>query len=72
MTKTLEQAIERLRQMPEERQDMLARLLLHEMEQDDLWNCTTEKYADKLKGLVENVLAADDRGECESLDPDKL
>ena len=72
MTKTLEQAIERLRQMSEERQDMLARLLLHEIEQDDLWNYTTEKYEDKLKGLVENVLEADDRGECEPLDPDKL
>jgi hypothetical protein len=72
MTKTLEQAIERLRQMPEERQELLARLLLHEMEQDDLWSRTTEKYADKLNELVKDILAADDRGECEPLDPDKL
>jgi regulator of sirC expression with transglutaminase-like and TPR domain len=66
MTKTLEQAIERLRQMPEERQEMLARLLLHEMEQDDLWSRTTEKYADKLTAFVNDVVEADRRGEADA------
>jgi hypothetical protein len=72
MTKTLEQAIERLRQMPEERQDSLAQLLLHEIEEDERWQRTTEENADKLRGLVDEVLEADRRGEREPLDPDRL
>ena len=72
MTKTLEQAIERLRQMPEDRQDSIARLLLHEIEQDELWVCSTEALAGKLQGLIDDVLQADRRGECEPLAPDQL
>jgi hypothetical protein len=72
MTKTLEQAIERLRQMPAERQDSLAQLLLHEIEEDERWQRSTEQNPDKLGRLVRDVLEADWRGECEALDPDRL
>jgi hypothetical protein len=72
MTKTLEQAIERLRQMPEERQDLLARLMLHEIEEDERWQRSTETYAAQLQGLVNGVLEANDRGECAPLDPETL
>lgn len=72
MTKTLEAAIERLRQMPAERQDSLAQLLLHEMEEDERWQQSTERNAEKLRGFVNEVLEADRRGECEPLDPDRL
>lgn len=68
----LEHAIERLRQMPEDRQDLLARLMLHEIEEDERWMLSTEVNAGKLRGLVQEVLEAEDRGECESLDPDQL
>jgi len=34
MTDTLQKAIEQLQQMPEERQELLARQVLHEIEQD--------------------------------------
>jgi len=72
MTDTLQKAIEQLRQMPEERQDSLARLVLHEIEQDLLWAQSTEKHSGKLGKLVDDVLAADDRGECKPLIPDEL
>ena len=72
MTKTLENAIERLQQMPADRQDSLARLLLHEIEEDERWTRSTAVRADRLEGLVAEVLEADRRGECESLDPDQL
>jgi hypothetical protein len=72
MTKTLEQAIERLRQMPEDRQDAIARFLLQEIDEDERWMHSTEAHADKLKGLVVDVLEADRRGECEPLDPDQM
>ena len=72
MTKSLEQAIERLRQMPDERQDLLARLVLHEIEEDERWTRSTESHADKLQGLVQDILEAERRGECELLDPEQL
>jgi len=68
MTDTLQKAIEQLQQMPEERQDLLARLVLHEIEQDRQWTQSTEANAGKLKGFVDDILAADERGECEPLE----
>lgn len=72
MTDTLQKAIEQLQQMPEERQDSLARLVLHEIEQDQLWAQSTEKHTDKLGNLVDDILAADERSECKPLIPDEL
>ncbi len=72
MTDTLQKAIEQLQQIPEERQDSLARLLLHEIEQDRQWSQSTEAQAGKLRRLVDDVLAADGRGECEPLIPDEI
>ncbi len=73
MTKALEAAIERLKTLPEVEQEFYARMLLDELEADDAaWDKTTAKHADKLERLAEEVVAADDRGECESLDPDSL
>ncbi len=72
MTDTLQKAIDQLKQMPEERQDLLARLVLHEIEQDRLWTQSTDAHAEKLKGFVADILTADERGECEPLNPDEL
>jgi hypothetical protein len=72
MSELTEHAIERLRQMPEERQNLLARLVLHEIEEDERWMKSTDSNADKLQGLIDRVLESDDRGECEPLDPDRL
>ncbi len=58
--------------MSEDRQDALAQLLLHEMEEDERWQKSTAKHEDKIQGLVQDVLEAERRGECESLDPDNL
>lgn len=59
MTKALEQAIERLKQMPENQQDALAQLLLHEIEEDERWQQSTSAHAEKLKGFVKNILEAE-------------
>ena len=72
MSHTLEIAIERLREMHDDRQEQFAQLLLHEIEEDQRWERSTELHADKLPGLMSEVLQTDDRGECESLDPDTL
>ena len=72
MSHTLEIAIERLREMPDDRQEQFAQLLLHEIEEDQRWERSTELHADKLAALSADVLQADDRGDCEPLDPDTL
>jgi len=72
MTKSLQEAIARLQQMPEDRQDLFARLVLQEIEEDERWMRSTASNADKLQGLINDVLDADRRGECETLDPDRL
>jgi hypothetical protein len=56
MTKALQEAIDRLQQMPEDRQDLLARLVLHEIEEDEKWAASTAKNADKLQTFVNEVL----------------
>ena len=60
MTDALKKAIERLEQMPAERQDMLARLMLHEIEEDERWMQSTDKHADKLRGFVGDMLKANE------------
>ena len=72
MTKTLEQAIERLKQMPEDQQDSLAQLLLHEIDENERWQQSTARHSEELQSLVADILEAERRGECEPLDPDQL
>lgn len=59
MTRLMEQAIERLRAVPETKQDQLARFLLNELEDDERWSRSTSEHETKLKNLVETVLADD-------------
>ena len=49
MTPALEEAIERLRQMPPDRQDAFARLLLREMVADEQWMRSIAQYAEWLQ-----------------------
>jgi len=42
--------------MPEDRQDLLARFMLHEIEEDERWMRSTEANSEKLPGLVDRVL----------------
>jgi hypothetical protein len=72
MSPILDTAISRLRQMPEDRQEIIARLMLHEIEEDERWTRTTTENERKLKSLIDEVISADDRGECKTLDPDQL
>lgn len=73
MTKSLETAIEQLKSLPEAEQEFFARMLLDEMEADDAqWDATTAKHAGKLDRFADEVIAADDRGECDPLDPETL
>jgi hypothetical protein len=72
MTRLLEQAIERMRAMPETEQEQLARFLLNELEEDQRWANSTEAHEQKLKGFVDGLLKDDADGKTEPLDPDRL
>jgi hypothetical protein len=67
MSQVLEYAIERMRQMPVDLQDSIARFLLHEIEEVERWNRSTAANAANLQGLVHDVLPPIDQGECEPL-----
>jgi hypothetical protein len=67
MSNLVEQAIQRLQQMPEERQDLIARLVLQEIEDDERWMRSTDSNSKKLQDLIREVIKAEDRGECETL-----
>jgi hypothetical protein len=69
MTRLMEQAIERLRAVPETQQDELARFLLSELDEDARWAASTGANLERLRRLGERVLADDARGACEPLDP---
>jgi hypothetical protein len=68
MSSNLEQVIERLRQMPEDRQDLLAQFMLHEIEEDERWMRSTDSHSDKLQSFVHQILEDDRRGDCEPLE----
>lgn len=72
MTKLMKMAVKALRSLPEDRQEVLARFLLNEIEEDARWEATTTRHGDRVDQLVTKVLEADDRGRTELLDPDQL
>ena len=72
MTRLMEQAIERLRAIPEGQQDQLAEFLLNELDDDQRWLQSTSVHSEKLNTLVSKVLADDASGNSVALDPDHL
>jgi hypothetical protein len=65
MTKLLEQAVAKARELPESEQDEIARLVLAEIEGDRMWDKRLSKLADK-------AWAEHEAGLSDELDPDKL
>jgi hypothetical protein len=59
MTRLLEQAIERLRAVPEVQQDQLASFLLNELEEEERWMHSTAQHETALRQLVQDVLNDD-------------
>lgn len=72
MIKPLEDAIERIRRLPEEEQKLVARFMLHELDADEAWRRTTEARGGKLAALVDEITAEEARGECDDLDVGRL
>jgi hypothetical protein len=72
MTKLLEQAIASAKQLPEEQQDTLGRLLLDEIDSEHQWDALLAKSPEKLSKLADKAWAEHEAGQSQELDPDKL
>jgi hypothetical protein len=72
MTRLMQQAIDRLKALPEGQQDGLAEFLLHELAEDERWAKTSSEQSGKLKALVGRILDDDSKGKCTPLEPDRL
>lgn len=72
MTRLLEQAINRLRNISDADQDRFAQLLLAELDDDARWSTTTAEHAPALQRHLQDLLKADASGQLETLDPDTL
>ncbi len=72
MTKLLEQAVAKARQLPESEQDAIARLVLDEIESERQWDRLFAKSPEKLSKLADKAWAEHEAGLSEDLDPDKL
>ena len=72
MTQLLEEAIARMRQLPNEEQDAFARWMLEELEDDQRWQKAFDESVDVLEQLADEALAEHHAGKTEELDPDNL
>ncbi|MEX0670432.1 MAG: hypothetical protein WD060_08265 [Pirellulales bacterium] len=61
-----------MRQSPGAEQAVIARFVLHDLEEDTEWRRASEAHAGVLSTLVSDIIAEDDRGECPDLDPDRM
>jgi len=72
MTKLMEKAIEKLRSLPEEKQDAVAGFVLSEIQEDQMWEESSIKHSVNLRKVADE--ASDDfrAGGTSELDPDAL
>ena len=72
MTKLLEQAVAKARELPEAEQDAIAQLVIEEIESERHWDELFAKSPEKLRKLADRAWAEHEAGGSEELDPDKL
>jgi len=72
MIKPLEDVIARIQQLPEAEQELLARFVLRELDEDDAWRRSGKAHGDGLERLVTEIMTEDARGDCPALEVDDL
>jgi hypothetical protein len=72
MTKLLEQAIAKARELSEADQDAIGQLVLDEIESERHWDELFAKSPEKLRKLADQAMAEHEAGKSEPLDPEKL
>jgi hypothetical protein len=72
MTKLLERVVERVKALPESEQDVIAALILEELEDEARWDQAFARSQDSLARLAEDAMLEHREGKTQELDPDKL
>jgi hypothetical protein len=74
MTRLMEQAIARASRLPDEEQDAIAAILLHEMESEQRWDAlfSRPESVDLLARLADEALAEAQSGHCRELNLDEM
>ena len=72
MSELFDRAVARARQLPADRQNAIAALILDEIEDDARWDAAFANSHDALEHLAAQADDEDRKGLTEVLDPDKL
>ena len=74
MTRSMQQAVARASQLPEEEQDALAAIMLREIESERRWDELFSRPAsvELLGRMADEALAEADSGRCQQLNVDEL
>ncbi len=72
MTKLLEQAIARLKTLPTSQQDVMAKLILAELEDEIRWDEAFNRSQNSLAFLAGEAMAEYRAGKTQELDPETL
>lgn len=72
MTKQLESAISRVSGLPEEEQDVIASVILQELESEERWRVAFESSQDQLANLAREAREEYRAGKTKPLDPGNL
>jgi hypothetical protein len=72
MTKLLEDAIDKVRQLGEPEQDAIAQIVLDEIASEARWDELFARLPEKLAGLADRAWAEHEAGQSEELDSDRL
>lgn len=72
MTELVEQAIARLRSLPAREQDLIAAMILEELEDETLWDKAFSRSQDALAQLASAAMTEHHAGQTLELDPETL
>jgi hypothetical protein len=72
MTKLLQQAIDKVLQLPPDQQEAVGAWLMWELESERRWDELFARSPELLEKLAAEAIAEDDAGLTEPLDPDSL
>jgi hypothetical protein len=72
MTKLLEQAIAKVRDLPAIQQDAVAQIILDEIASDAKWDQLLSRPSQKVAELADQAWAEYEAGQTEELDPESL
>ncbi|MGL5078269.1 MAG: hypothetical protein ACRDBG_20920 [Waterburya sp.] len=72
MTELLEQAIAKIKDLPDNEQDTIAAIILEELEDEKKWEQAFANSQDLLASLAAEAMQEYQGGETQELDPEKL